>query len=559
MATDEEYLDNLLKAVTQETESRAEEKNDHIEEPEVPVAEPEQSELPSEAEAFSGEQGTEPGTDESVSEELTAEEPMPGEPTLEEPVTEEEAAPIAAPEEQEAEPEDWKSGIDDLLAQAEADAKDEKKSEEWDEIEPAEESTKEQELQKDEESKEDVEDLSGGEILNYLAGLDGVDLGQKDESAETAEEESASPAETRKEKRARKKREKKEEKARKKAKMAEQPEQEQQDENQDQEALEEPALQEETEEQAKKQKAPGFWNKLFHFLTEEVQEEPEAALGETEDQSEAAAENSEELEAIPEKEEKNKKKNKKGKKKKEKDAGAGENDEEGEEAQPDEKTRKKQEKARLKQEKKEKKLQQAETEKPVRVLSQKQLLILIAFCASLIACIVLFSYLLPDFSDKAAAREAYYAGDYEKAYELLYDKGTNASDTLIFNRARTVLTLDRKLSSYKNNRELGRNLEALDALLQGVSCYEELVKTDEYGVKKELDGLYQQICECLQTEYGISPEEADEINTYDSKTYTRKLDSVINGTEFTLPGQEKQKEPEGPKDILPEEEEIISL
>lgn len=559
MATDEEYLDNLLKAVTQETESRAEEKNDHIEEPEVPVAEPEQSELPSEAEAFSGEQDTEPGTDESASEEPTAEEPMPGEPTLEEPVTEEEAAPIAAPGEQEAEPEDWKSGIDDLLAQAEADAKDEKKSEEWDEIEPAEESTKEQELQKDEESKEDVEDLSGGDILNYLAGLDGVDLGQKDESAETAEEESASPAETRKEKRARKKREKKEEKARKKAKMAEQPEQEQQDENQDQEALEEPALQEETEEQAKKQKAPGFWNKLFHFLTEEVQEEPEAALGETEDQSEAAAENSEELEAIPEKEEKNKKKNKKGKKKKEKDAGAGENDEEGEEAQPDEKTRKKQEKARLKQEKKEKKLQQAEMEKPVRVLNQKQLLILIAFCASLIACIVLFSYLLPDFSDKAAAREAYYAGDYEKAYELLYDKGTNASDTLIFNRARTVLTLDRKLSSYKNNRELGRNLEALDALLQGVSCYEELVKTDEYGVKKELDGLYQQICECLQTEYGISPEEADEINTYDSKTYTRKLDSVINGTEFTLPGQEKQKEPEGPKDILPEEEEIISL
>lgn len=555
MATDEEYLDNLLKAVTQETESRAEEKNDHIEEPEVPVAEPEQSELPSEAEAFSGEQGTEPGTDESVSEELTAEEPMPGEPTLEEPVTEEEAAPIAAPEEQEAEPEDWKSGIDDLLAQAEADAKDEKKSEEWDEIEPAEESTKEQELQKDEESKEDVEDLSGGDILNYLAGLNGVDLGQKDESSETAEEESASPAETRKEKRARKKREKKEEKARKKAKMAEQPEQEQQDENQDQEALVEPVLQEETE----KQKAPGFWKKLFHFLTEEVQEEPEAAPEESEDQSEAAAENPEELEAIPEKEEKNKKKNKKGKKKKEKDAGAGENDEEGEEAQPDEKTRKKQEKARLKQEKKEKKLQQAETEKPVRVLSQKQLLILVAFCASLIACIVLFSYLLPDFSDKAAAREAYYAGDYEKAYELLYDKGTNASDTLIFNRARTVLTLDRKLSSYKNNRELGRNLEALDALLQGVSCYEELVKTDEYGVKKELDGLYQQICECLQTEYGISPEEADEINTYDSKTYTRKLDSVINGTEFTLPGQEKQKEPEGPRDILPEEEEIISL
>ena len=62
---------------------------------------------------------------------------MPEKPALEEPVTEEEAAPVAAPGEQEAEPEDWKSGIDDLLAQAEADAKDEKKSEEWDEIEPS--------------------------------------------------------------------------------------------------------------------------------------------------------------------------------------------------------------------------------------------------------------------------------------------------------------------------------------------------------------------------------------------------------------------------------------
>lgn len=500
MATDEEYLDNLLKAVTQEKESQAEEKNDHIEEPDEPVAEPVQTEQP-----------------------MEAEQPLEAEASSWEQDTE----PAAAPEGQDAEPEDWKSGIDDLLAQAQeqaqADAKDEEKSKEWDEIEPSEESTKEQEQQKDEASREDVEDLSGGDILNYLAGLDGVDLGQNEEGAEMAEEGAAFPTETRREKRARRKREKKE-----------------------------------AEEQTEKQKAPGFWERLFHFLTEEAQEESESSE-EPEDQSETAAENSEELEAIPEKEEKNKKKNKKGKKKREKSAEADENGEEGEEAQSDEKARKKQEKARLKQEKKEKKLQQAEREKPVRVLSQKQLLILVAFCASLIACIVLFSYLLPDFSDKAAAREAYYAGDYEKAYELLYDKGTNASDTLIFNRARTVLTLDRKLSSYKNNRELGRKLEALDALLQGAGCYKELVKTDEYGVKKELDGLYQQICESLQAEYGISSQEADEINTYDSKTYTRKLDSVINGTEFTLPGQEKEKESKEPKDILPEEEEIISF
>ena len=84
---------------------------------------------------------------------------------------------------------------------------------------------------------------------------------------------------------------------------------------------------------------------------------------------------------------------------------------------------------------------------------------------------------------------------------------------------------------------------------------ENIVKVELYSV----DGALLASGERTISRIEPAKREADEINTYDSKTYTRKLDSVINGTEFTLPGQEKQKEPEGPKDILPEEEEIISL
>lgn len=111
---------------------------------------------------------------------------------------------------------------------------------------------------------------------------------------------------------------------------------------------------------------------------------------------------------------------------------------------------------------------------------------------------------------------------------------------------------------------LGQRVEALDALFRGVELYGQLIAEDTYGVADELTGIYQSICGILEADYGVSAQEAAEINTYDAQTYTRKLTSLANGTEFVLPGEEAaaelSEEPieEPLQDVLEAEEELLT-
>lgn len=186
------------------------------------------------------------------------------------------------------------------------------------------------------------------------------------------------------------------------------------------------------------------------------------------------------------------------------------------------------------------------------------MLLIVAFCATLTTCLVTLSTFLPEYSDRKYARDAFYAGDYQTAYTLLYNKRLDSNDTVIFNRVKIVLKFEKRLKSYENNVALGRELEAVHALMQGVADYQNPEGADEYGARNEIDAIYQQICSILENEYGITPEEAIEINAYESTEYTKKLNSVVNGTDYTAPGEEKEEEPAVPQDILPDEEEIIT-
>lgn len=308
-------------------------------------------------------------------------------------------------------------------------------------------------------------------------------------------------------------------------------------------------------EEERKEKKAGFWRRLMEELTRE-----EEAL----ENREAADENEEILKELEAEDQiKEKKKNKKEKKKKDKkdkkdkkNKGAspdGENQDASREAE-DGKKKKKQ-----KREKKEK--AKEPKEKSPRILSKKMFFALTAFCATVIAAVVLLSIFLSDYADKKNARTAFYTGDYNKVYELLYDKNLNQSDQLIFGRANVVLKLQRRLDSYELNKTIGQEAEALDALLQGTLRYEELLSDGTYGADEELQVLYQNILDHLMQDYGISEEEAGEINTYDREAYSRKIYSVVNGVDFMESGSEdggKDKDNDaGPQDILPEEEDLI--
>ena len=303
------------------------------------------------------------------------------------------------------------------------------------------------------------------------------------------------------------------------------------------------------------EKKPGFFARLWHFLTEEAEEiEDEVSKG----AENATGENAEIIKEL-DNEDANKKK-KKDKKKKSKKAGKavpveGAEEEEGENAggAPAKKKKKK--------EKKEKEKKEKEKRPPEpKVLTRRATIVLVAFCATLIAAITFLSSFLPEYADKAEARRAFYAGDYKTVYEQLNNKKLGSSDEIMFQRAVEVLSLQHKLDSYQNRIVLGKDMEALDALFQGVDLYIELAGSDTSGALDELTEIYQQICTILQDDYGVSPEEAVEINGYDNATYTRKLDSILHGTEFYLPGEEPVEETRSvPEDVLPDEEAFIDM
>lgn len=309
----------------------------------------------------------------------------------------------------------------------------------------------------------------------------------------------------------------------------------------------------EDEEQKSEEKKQGFFARLFHALTQEE-----------DDLENISEENKDILNELEEEDKKNsKKKEKKGKKggKKKKGKEAEDEDEEAaENAEADGKKKKKPKKEKKPKEEKPK-------EKTVKVLSKRKLLVLIAFCATILGSIILLSVFLPEYADKKSARNAYNAGDYEEVYTLLYGQNLNSGDLLIFNRAKTIRKMKRRIESYENNLAMSRELEALDSLLKGVECYQTLVEADEYGVRQEVDALYQQICIVLGENYGITAEDAIEINAYDSETYTKRLYAAVYGTSFAglddgpAEGEavpEEPDEPSQPQDVLADEEDIIS-
>lgn len=300
------------------------------------------------------------------------------------------------------------------------------------------------------------------------------------------------------------------------------------------------------EKKVKKEKKPGF---LAGFFAALFQEE--------EDEDTAAEENKKLLKEIGDED----KKGKKGKKKK----GSADDS-----AKADKKQKKpKKEKAPKKpKEKKPKEKKPAEdTKERSKPLGKKTWFVIIAFCGTLLASIVLLSVFLPEYADKKAAQNAFYSGDYETAYTLLYGKKLSDDDMLMFHKAETIRTMERRLESYNNKLALNQELEAVDTLLKAVSCYQLLAGADEYGVRSEVDAVYQQIVSLLENNYGITAQEAMEVISYDEQAYTRRLHTAVYGTDFTDPDDEAdeasdQSEDAVPEvlpaqDVLPEEEEFM--
>lgn len=265
-------------------------------------------------------------------------------------------------------------------------------------------------------------------------------------------------------------------------------------------------------------KEPGKLVKFFNKLTEEIVPEPT--------EEELAAEK--EAKAAKKQENQTKKEEEKLAK------------EEAKKAKAEEKAAA----ARVKQEaaaqKKKEKLAKKEAKKaklaaegPKKRIPPKKIIAAVAFGVSVGGAIVLSTNILSTQGFLQTARNAYYDGDYKTVYEATYgmELDDSENDGLIKARSEVIFQVQRRYDSYLTYTKTGHEVEALDALLRGITAYDTVnADAEKYEVMTEVDAVKADILNTLAEKYGLDETEARAIIAHqDALSYTIALNDVIAG------------------------------
>ena len=153
---------------------------------------------------------------------------------------------------------------------------------------------------------------------------------------------------------------------------------------------------------------------------------------------------------------------------------------------------------------------------------------------------------------------------YRKAYDEIVGVEVKEKDEDLKDRIYTVMYVERLYESYLNNVELGRPEKALDSLLRGVDkYYEHFEEAKELGITSDLDYSFNQIKTVLNEQYGITVEQAIEINQLPNYDYVQYIQSVVgespipelNDMSEDMTGEEASNtEVDSVEAILPEKE-----
>lgn len=265
-------------------------------------------------------------------------------------------------------------------------------------------------------------------------------------------------------------------------------------------------------------KAPGKLSRFFNMLTEEIVPEPT------------------EEELAAEKEAKEAKKQENLSKKEEEKLAR----EEAKKAKAEEKAaanRVKQEaaaqKKKAKQAKKEAAKAKLAAEGPKKRIPPKKIAVAAAFGISVGGAVVLASNILSTQGFLQTARNAYYDGDYKTVYVATYgmELGDSENDGLIKARSEVIFQVQRRYDSYLTYAKTGHEVEALDALLRGLTAYDTVnADAEKYEVMAEIDAVKANILNTLAEKYGLDETQARAIiANQDALSYTIALNDVIAG------------------------------
>lgn len=284
------------------------------------------------------------------------------------------------------------------------------------------------------------------------------------------------------------------------------------------------------EKKGAEEKKPGFFAKLFKkkkndkVKQETVSEESQAEkddnlqlLEEMDKKDKKAAKNKK---AVKEKKEAKAKPAKKGKK------GSQDAEEDGKAADKGKKKKKEKAPKKVKPPK--------APEPPLKKLPRKSIVLIFIICGSILVFFVFCLNTMPYNTYIQEAREELKTGNFEKTYKKMAGLPVKTEDEMIYYRSIVLTKLNRRYDNYEMYLGLGKNLNALDALVQGVKIYDEwLPKAQNFEIEDEFNDVYSKIVAALNDSFQIQEEQARQLATLGSMEYTKELKKLV-GEEVTV-------------------------
>ncbi|MDE6432899.1 MAG: hypothetical protein K2L07_01570, partial [Lachnospiraceae bacterium] len=132
---------------------------------------------------------------------------------------------------------------------------------------------------------------------------------------------------------------------------------------------------------------------------------------------------------------------------------------------------------------------------------------------------------------------------YRPAYDEIVGVEVKEDDEDLKDRIYTVMYVERLYEAYNNNVAMGNEEKALDSLLHGVEKYYEYYEeAQELGIVSDIDYSFSQIKEVLQSRYGISIEQALDINAMENLQYVKTIDTYVENVVNANEGVQAPKE-----------------
>lgn len=121
---------------------------------------------------------------------------------------------------------------------------------------------------------------------------------------------------------------------------------------------------------------------------------------------------------------------------------------------------------------------------------------------------------------------------YKLAYYEILGIDVKEKDEVLKDRIYTVMYVERQYEAYENQIKMNNPSKALNALLRGLSKYDDYYnEAVTLGVEKDLDISKAKIIDALTNNFGLSEEQAKQINLLDNDEYTKQIENITNSNQ----------------------------